>query len=311
MGGRNLIVLGVAVVLGLIAVVLVNAYFTGNEERQARLAEEQRLVRIAVATQPIAFGSPLTVDNIRLQSFPAASVPQGAFTSLEAAMQGKRVALRPMVPGEPVLASKVSGSDGRAVLAANLPEGMRAVTIPIDAVKGVAGFVRPGDTVDVLLTRQIPGDGATGDDQMSDVILQRAQVLAIDQVADENSTEAKVGATATLQVDLYNAQKLAVAEKLGVLSLALRNVEAAEPAALTTVTKRDLGGRQIYIPARRQASAPAAAPAMRPMFLPAPNAPAAATAAAPALPMGPSMAVIRGVETTRYPVGTSGGRPMP
>ena len=171
MGGRNLIFLGVAIGVALIAVILANSYFSGVEERQERIAEEQQLARIVVATQPLEFGQPLTPQNIRLQNFPAGSVPQGAFRSMEDALRDNRVALRPIVPGEPVLADKVSGTDGRAVLAANLAPGMRAVSIPVSATTGVSGFVRPGDIVDVLLTRRMPGDGATDQDLMTDVIL--------------------------------------------------------------------------------------------------------------------------------------------
>jgi len=177
-GNRNLIFLAVAVVVGLIAVVLANSYFSGVETRQERVAAEQRLARIVVATQPLEFGQPLTAQNLRLQNFPQASVPQGAFRSVEEAMRGGRVALRPIVPGEPVLRDKVSGTDGRAVLAANLSEGMRAVSIPVSATTGVSGFVRPGDTVDVMLTRSL-GES----DYMTDVILEDV-VDALHQVRE-------------------------------------------------------------------------------------------------------------------------------
>ena len=158
---RNLIIIGIAVFLGVIAVILANSYFSGVEERQEQIAEEQRLARIIVATQPMEFGEPLTTENIRLQNWPAQSVPEGAFLTVADALKDNRVALRPIVPGEPILASKVSGTDGRATLAALLPEGMRAVSIPINNVNGVAGFVLPGTTVDVLLVRQIEGGGRT------------------------------------------------------------------------------------------------------------------------------------------------------
>lgn len=313
MGGqRNLIILGVAVLLGLFAVFIANSYFSGVEQQQARIAQEQKLARIVVASQPLAFGTKLTRDNLRLQNWPASSVPQGAFTSLNSALANNRVALRPIVPGEPVLADKVSGIDGRATLAANLPAGMRATAIPITNVTGVAGFVLPGTTVDVILTRQIPGEGSQQQDQMSDVILENIQVLAIDQLADEKSGEPKVGNTATLQTDLFGVQKLAIALKLGTLSLALRNVENQEPAALTTVTARDLPGGRLYKPARNQATAQNAIPAILPQLFGAllPKAPASANApgAVTLFPGGPIMSVYRGTEKSDYPVGLMGGR---
>ena len=316
MGGqRNLVILGVAVLLGLFAVFIANSYFSGVEQRQEQIAQEQKLARIVVASQPLAFGTKLTVDNLRLQNWPAASIPQGAFTSLDTALANNRVALRPIVPGEPVLADKVSGLDGRATLAANLPAGMRATAIPITNVSGVAGFVLPGTTVDVILTRQIPGEGSQQQDQMSDVILENIQVLAIDQLADEKSGEPKVGTTATLQTDLYGVQKLAIAQKMGTLSLALRNVENQEPAALTTVTARDLPGGRLYKPARSQAMAQNAIPAILPQMFGAllPKAPTSANAPGGVMlfPGGPIMSVYRGTEKSDYPVGALGGTARP
>lgn len=297
MGGRNLIILAAAIGLGLIAVILANAYFSGVEERQERLAAEQQLERIVVATQPLDFGTPLTNDNLKLQNFPAKSVPLGAFRSLDDALMGGRVALRPIVPGEPVLADKVSGSGGRAVLSANLPEDMRAVAVPVSAVSGVAGFVRPGDTVDVILTRKIPGDGAEAEDLMSDVILEKVQVLAIDQTASENATEPNVGKTATLQVALPDAQKLALATRVGSLSLALRNVEDTMFGYRQTVTAGDLSRSGLYIASRAPAPAYSG-----PVYTgPGPT-------TGPRRPSGPSMAVFRGVERTEYSVGRLGGQ---
>ena len=305
MGGqRNLIILGVAVVLGLFAVFVANSYFSGVEERQERIAAEQKLARIVVASQPLAFGTPLTADNVRLQNWPETSVPTGAFRSVQAALKDNRVALRPIVPGEPVLADKVSGTDGRATLAANLPVGMRAVSVPITEVSGVAGFALPGTSVDVLLTRQIPGENSGQQDQMVDVIMENVQVLAIDQVVDEKDGKPKPGKTATLQADLYGAQKLALAQKVGTLSLALRNVETQQPVALTTVTTRDLGGTGVQrAPRRGVASRPMAVAA----YTPPPAAIAAAIRAVAPAPPGPSMAVYRGVEKADYDVGRLGG----
>ena len=309
MGGRNLIMIAVAVVIGIFAVIIANAYFSGVESRSEREAEERQLARIVVASQPLEFGSPLTPDNLVVKNWPQNSVPEGAFTSIENAMRGGRVALRPIVPGEPVLADKVSGADGRAVLSANLPEGMRAYSIPISAVSSVSGFVRPGDAVDVILTRQIPGEGAENDDVMADVILEAVQVIAIDQVANEKDTEAKVGKTATLMVDQFQAQKLAVAMQLGNMSLALRNVENQLAGAGTTVTNRDVGNAGLYI-ASRERAAPATPPMPAAYYreAPAPRAAAASVPSAPARPSGPTMTIYRGTDSTDYSVGRLGGR---
>lgn len=309
MQGRNWIVVAIAVALGLFAVFIANAWFSGVEQSRDMAVIEQKFERIVVASQPLEFGTKLTGQNLRLQAWPQGSVPQGAFRSIPDALKNNRVALRPIVPGEPVLASKVSGADGRATLAAILPEGMRAKTIGISAVSGVAGFVLPGTLVDVLLTRKIAGEGATNEDYRSDVVLENVQVLAIDQNANDRADQPKTGKTATLAVTLYDAQRLEVAERVGALSLVLRKVEdAAGPAdgtavqTASTVTNRQLGGPRFIIPARTQRSA-------GPGFQ-APSVPMVAVAAgtAPAAVMGPSMVVIRGTEPMTYPVGNLGGR---
>ena len=297
---RNLIVIGVAIFLGLIAILVANSFFSGVEERQERIAEQNKLARIVVASQELAFGSPLSNQNVRLVNWPANSVPAGAFTSLDQVTKENRVALRPLVVGEPVLASKVSGSDGRAVLSANLPDGALAYAVQINDVLGVGGFVRPGDSVDVLLTRQIPGEGATAADKMTEVIMEAVPVLGIDQVSDENKTEPASAKTATLQVDTFGAQKLALSRELGTLSLALRNVASQSVGARQPVIARMLSGSRLYIPAKRQQSQMSAAPALAMVRL----RPPVAIGIMPRAPgfSGTSMTVVRGVTPTDYEV---------
>lgn len=318
MGNRNLLIALFAVVLGIIAVVLANSWFSGIEEKQQAAVVDNQTVNIVVATQPLAFGTKVSAQNVRLQAWPARSVPQGAFRTIAEALKNNRVALRPIVPGEPVLADKVSGTDGRATLAALLPEGMRAISIPVTAVRGVAGFVLPGTMVDVILTRKIPGEGATPEDIRSDVLLTNVQVLAIDQLADDKNGKPKVSRTATLAVSLYDAQRLILGDEMGNLSLVLRKVETAAGAATdgtapperiaSTMIGRQISGPRLYIRSRENrggggggSSGPSyAAPAM-------PMRPSVSTGLAMA-PSGSTMTVFRGAEPTVYPVGQQGGR---
>ncbi|WP_230279275.1 Flp pilus assembly protein CpaB [Croceicoccus sp. Ery15] len=285
--GRNWIFLLVAIGLGLIAVVLANSYFTGIENEQERLAKQDEVARIVVATQPMEFGTAITTENTRMQNFPANSVPTGAFFSIEELAQGGQVAIRPIVPGEPILADKLSG---RAVLSANLPDGMRAISFPVNATTQVSGFVRPADIVDVLMTR------GEGEDRIVEVIMESVQVLAVDQVASENATEPGVGGNVTVMVDQYDAQKLTLARQLGQLSLALRNVENQEPGPGVAVSARDIGSGYRAPVRAAYVDAPAG---------PAPRGPAAA--AAPARPAGPTMSVVRGTEQSSYSIGQLGG----
>ncbi|WP_227340080.1 Flp pilus assembly protein CpaB [Sphingopyxis sp. P8] len=309
LSNRTPIIVSVAVVLGLIVVFLVNSYFSGIEERQQRQAEELNLVQVLVASQPLAFGTTLTPQNTKLVGWPASSVPEGAFkTSIGVTdnARGPRVALRPIAVGEPILASKISGDDGRASISALLPEGMRAAAVRIDDVAGVGGMIAPGDIVDVLLTRQLAGEGVGNNDQMTDIILEKIRVIAIDQVADENKTEPAVAKTATLEVDPVGAQKLALAQRVGALSLALRNVTSIEDGANMTITQSDLGGGWRSAPARRAAASPGLA-GMPPGFYsetPAvmQRAPSGPVPAAPRRPTGPSVEIVRGTETQTYEV---------
>ena len=305
---RNLILLAVAVAIGLIAVFLANSWFSGMQEKQQITAQHQEITKVVVASAPLEFGGKLTAMNVRLQDWPAASVPAGAFRTTADAMKNDRVALRSMVPGEPVLASNVSGTDGRATLASMLLPGMRAVSVAINDVRGVSGFVLPGTMVDVLLTRRIEGAGSQTDDQRSDVLLQNVRVLAIDQLANEKQSDPKVARTATLAVSLHDAQRLAVAEKVGVLSLALRKLEDstnADPSGAQLVTSRGLAGPRIAIPASRSATfAPSYAASTGGITPPAIPTFGTAGGAAGYVPAhtGPSMTIVRGIQATSYPI---------
>jgi pilus assembly protein CpaB len=291
-----LIIIAVATAFGLFAVFLANSWFSGVQQRQENaVAQPQSMARIAVASLDLPFGTPLTSDNVRLVAWPGDSVPPGAYHEEDAQrlLASGNVAIRPIAAGEPILLSRVSE---RAVLSANIPPDMRAVTVPIDPVSGVAGFVTPGDVVDVMLTRKIQGDGASSDDQMVTTVLENVQVLAVDtRVGEQNTETAADSKTATLQVFPEGAQKLALASQIGRLSLALRNVEDQSPATgqrVVTTRDRSLSGG-LYMPERRQASSPASAPALA-----AAPAASATTPAAPRRPTGPAMTVIRGTETT-------------
>ena len=303
------IIVGVAVLLGLLAVYLANAWFSGIEEQQAKIAQEQELVDVAVANQDLAFGSPLTAETVRLTKWPRQSLPAGAISDLgqlrDAETNREKVAIRSIARGEPILSSRISG---RAVLSKNIPDNMRAVTVPVGAVTGVAGFVFPGDTVDLFLTRNIPGDGASSDDKMTTVLLENIQVLAVDRRASENANEPLVAKTATLLVDPMAAQKLSLATQVGRLSMALRNVEDQLQGFNRVVTTRDLGGRGIYIPERGSRLAANRAPAsQRPMSRPAPTprvfrAEPPQKIVTPQPPSGPTMTIVRGTQATNQEV---------
>lgn len=313
---RTPIILGAAVLLGLLVVFLANSYFSGIEQREQRRVEQLKLVQVLVATQPLVFGAVLTPQNTKLVGWPAESLPEGAFRTSIGVVdnpRGPRVALRPIAVGEPILASKISGDNGRATISALLPDGMRAAAVRIDDVAGVGGLVAPGDVVDVLLTRQMAGADSDRNDQVADVLLEQVRVIAIDQVADESKTDPRVGKTATLEVDPIGAQKLALAQKVGSLSLALRNVASKENGANMAITQSDLGSGWRSAPTRR-AQSPGLAGMPSGFYSeyaggPQRGAPAPALRpAAPPRPTGPTVEIVRGTKPTTYEVKRYGSR---
>jgi len=144
--------------------------------------------------------------------------------------------------GEPVLRAYVSGFGGRATMSREVSRGMRAVAIRIDDVSGVAGFILPGDRVDVMLTRQVEGSAAGGSNLATDVILQNITVLGVDQLADQDRDKPVVGRTVTVEVTTEQAQKLALAQQAGTLGLALRNAESVDQQPVNRVQVPDLYG---------------------------------------------------------------------
>src|SRR5439155_21060636 len=152
-------------------------------------------------------------------AWPEDAVPAGAFTKIEDLLNsnGRRIVLTAIEANEPVLAAKITGPGQRATLSAALADGMKAVTVRVNDVEGVAGFVLPGDRVDVTLTRQNDKNAAT-----SDVVLQNTKVLAIDQIADDRTDKPSIVKAVTLEVDTAAAQKLSLAASIGTLSLMLR-----------------------------------------------------------------------------------------
>ena len=169
-------------------------------------------------------------------AWPETDLPNGSFAKISDLLSaGKRVALTPIEINEPVLASKVTGAGQRATLSSMLRDGLKAFTIRVNDVDGVAGFVLPGDRVDVALTRQVDKTFAT-----TDIVLQNARVLAIDQIADERTDKPAVAKAVTLEVDVIGAQKLSLSATIGSLSLMLRKAGEANSEYTRRITLNDL-----------------------------------------------------------------------
>jgi pilus assembly protein CpaB len=248
MSRQSMVALGVAVVLGLIAVFVANSWLTGAQNK----AYASGTTKVAVATVPMAFGSDITSDKVRFVDYPNTSIPPGAFTTAAQLMPAgrKRVALIPIGVNEAILASKISAQGEGASIAALLPDGMRAASVRINDVSGVAGFIMPNDTVDVLITRNPANAGA----QVTDVLLQNVRIIAIDQRSKNADGTPKLAHTATLEVNPLDAQKLALAQEVGSLSLVLRKPGEQNNPVVETVSMNDLryniyGGTRLPAPA--------------------------------------------------------------
>ena len=240
----TIVMIGVAVLFGLFAVFLAQSWLNGQAELRLRNLEAQKkpapTQTIVVAIKPLRFGNELSSSSLREVPWPEEVIPAGAFRTISDVVNagGRRVVLTAIEANEPVLSTKITGPGQRATLSATLQDGMRAFTIRVNDVEGVAGFVQPGDRVDVALTRQKDSNG--NNYSTTDVVLQNTRVLAIDQLADERNDKPAVVKAVTLEVDTAGAQKLSLAASVGTLSLMLRRAGESTLEATRVITLSDL-----------------------------------------------------------------------
>lgn len=284
---RTIATFAVAILLGLVAVLLVRGYL-GSAKKAAGLepGAAGALTPVVVASAPIVRGQVLQPIQLKVVSYPAASVPAGSFQTvaqLTGAGPNARLALRGLVANEPILPDKVSAPGGKLTLSVALAPGMRAVSLRSNDIAGVAGFVLPGDRVDLLLTRAIPG--GEGTNAVTQALAENVLVMAVDQSDNDEANKPVVARTITLEVTPDQAQIISLAQTVGSVSLSLRHV--ADDALLTrkATTVAQLG----YFAPPRAATAPAGA--------------AGAPGARPRLARGMGeVRVTRGVDMATYAV---------
>lgn len=204
-------------------------------------------VALMVAAKDIPYGEKITPELVKTVQWPADALPAEAITKSADLFEGPdapRIALRPLSANEPFLKPKVSGFGERPILSRKVAPGMRAFSVRINDVSGVAGFILPGDRVDVMLTRQTSDAGGGRDSLATDIILQNVVVLGIDQQSSENADEPVVGKSATFEVTTEQAQKLALATQVGTLSLMLRNYATLESEQVKQIEAGDLGQKK-------------------------------------------------------------------
>jgi pilus assembly protein CpaB len=236
----TVVMIGFAVVFGLLAVFVAQVWLNDQATMRAKTMQSAptsvATQTIVVAKKPLRFGTALSAAMLKEIPWPERALPQGAFHKIKDILSpGRRVVLTAIEANEPVLAVKITGAGQRATLSALVRKGMKAVTIRVNDVEGVGGFVQPGDRVDVVLTRQVAKGEAS-----SNVVLQDVRVLAIDQIADERTAKATVAKSVTLEVTTVAAQKLWLASSVGNLSLLLRKAGETAQANTHKVTLKDL-----------------------------------------------------------------------
>ncbi|MFM2125125.1 MAG: Flp pilus assembly protein CpaB [Acidobacteriota bacterium] len=302
MDRRFLTVLGVSLVFALV-VSSVFYQMTSRGSSSSEPAANTEEVEVVVAARPLGVGVMIKTQDIRLAKMPAAAVPKGAFTKAEEVLD--RPVVSNILLDEPVLDGRLAAKGSGLGLAPTIPVGMRAVTVRVNDVAGVAGFVLPGMHVDVLVTGSAPGEEGT----MTNTVLQNMLVLSAGkELQPDAQGNAMPTPTVTLMAKPSEAEILTLANNFGQIQLVLRNSSDQETADTQgSIVSELFGGEKRAKPAAE----PAPAPRPRPVrSQPVQTASAAAPVAAPPPPPPPPAAppeivVIRGTQRTVEVVGKS------
>ena len=231
---NSIIILVIAIVMGGIAAFLARNWLLSRTQVTATTTT------IVAAAKQLPFGTPLTDDNVEEMPWAAKVIPAGSFTSKQALFkEGRRITLAALQQNEPILNSKITGPGERASLSTLLDPDKRAITIRVDDVRGVAGFILPNDRVDVVLIRSV-SDSSAGRKDYSDLLLQDIKVIAVDQISSEQKDRPTVAKAVTLEVTPFQAQKISLATNVGHLSLILRKAGDSNVVADRRVTESDL-----------------------------------------------------------------------
>jgi pilus assembly protein CpaB len=213
---RFFVVLAGALIFGLLAAVSVTRYLSSAQ------AYTKNLNRVAVAKVAIPVGTKIIPEQVMVVQFPSESTPDGAFETVEK-LTG-RVAVANIAPREPITEARLAPEGTAGGLSAVIPEGYRAMTVKVDDVVGISGFIMPGTLVDVVVVIN-PAENTGTQDPISKIVLQNIKVLANGQNIDkpESEREANSVKAVTLLVTPEQAEKLALASSEGKLQLVMRN----------------------------------------------------------------------------------------
>ncbi|WP_084607556.1 Flp pilus assembly protein CpaB [Sphingomonas jaspsi] len=228
----------VALLVGALVIAVVTAFmaknmFTGAGAEQAAAAPVVPLgPKVLVARKALPVGTIIDAESLSFQAWPKELIQDAYYTegSPDADMTKLigTVVRNPITAGQPLTHGVLVGPQDRGFLAAALGPGMRAVTVPVSASSGVAGFIFPGDHVDMVLTQEVRGGGDGPALKVSETIVRNIRVLATDQRVDNKDEDGKVvvrtASNVTVEVTPRIAEKIAVAQSVGTLTLTLRSL---------------------------------------------------------------------------------------
>ena len=225
-----------------------SAYETALNETRGQVVD---VTDVYVVNRSLGYGDRLAEEDVVAIRWPADSLPDGAFDTLETIFpedaDGPRTVLRAMERGEPLLAVKVTEPGASAGVATSLTPGMRAFTLQVDITSGVSGFLRPGDRVDVYWTGNAEGGGVTR------LIQASLPLIAIDQDADDQNRGPAVARTVTVEAPPAVVAKLAQAQATGQLTLALVGVgDEAESDTVEATLAQILGPKDEVVVERER-----------------------------------------------------------
>ena len=332
MNMKKLFLLIGALVVAVITAVMAKNMFAGAGAQQAAAAPAVPVgPKVLVAKKALPVGTIIDADSFAYQPWPKELMQNAYYVESGPDSDPKRlfgtVVRYAITAGQPVTRGSLVGPNDRGFLAAALGPGMRAVTVPVNVSTGVAGFVFPGDHVDIVLTQQVQGGGDGPALKVSETIIRNVRVLATDQRLtdknDDGKTEVKTFSNVTMEVTPRIAEKIAVAQSMGQLSLSLRSIAdntaeleravaagdikvpananpAQERQMLLAIANRPIDSNTTFttggdVSRFQRRSVPARAPSGEQAQGSAP--------AAPAVPTGPMVRVARGNSVTVVPVG--------
>jgi pilus assembly protein CpaB len=331
---KKIVLLVGALMVAAITAVMAKNMFAGAGAQSASAAPVVPVgPKVLVAKKALPVGTIIDASMVDYENWPKNSVQpsffvQGSADSDPAKLLGT-VVRYPVTAGQPITRGSLVGPEDRGFLAAALSPGMRAVTVPVTASSGLAGFVFPGDRVDLVLTEDVTGSGDGTPLKVSETIVRNVRVLATDQRFTDKDEDGKPiiksASNVTLEVTPRIAEKVAVAQSIGKLSLSLRSIadqtsdlERAvasgdikvpqgtspdqERQLLTAFANRPNDSNTTYttggdVSRFQRSTVPVAAPVAS-----APAATGGASASA-AVSSGPSVRVARGNEVSVVPVG--------